>query len=425
MMPTLLPLFLSALLLSLLTGFFLLWPLRGRAADVGLPARQLATRVYRERLQELNADHMAGRIDAEGYAQLKLDLDRSLLADSEGIPESGSVVPAGRRSLRPFALIVLLGLPLLSLGLYVGVFLDRGVAPDLANQVVMAPTLDRLLAGQEPTAEDSRHTLQQFVRALQRRVEREPGNAEAWLTLGMGFMQARDYDPAKVALARAAELRPEDIQVVMTWLQAEVMTQQGGMSPRVRGALGRILHDHPDHQGALLMLAMASLRGGEREAAAEALTHLQRLRAAQTGSSERDSEADAEIARLLAQATQAPDAAASGTRYELEVSVAPELARQIPADATLFVFARAMQGPPMPLAVIRRPAGSLPLRLTLTDADSLNPSRPLSGEAVVVLQAKISRTGSATPAAGDWVATAVPVERGSQGVIRLRISETR
>lgn len=425
MMPTLLPLFLAAGLLALLTGFFLLWPLRGRAADAGLPARQLATRVYRERLQELNADHMAGRLDAEAYAQLKLDLDRSLLADSEGLAEAVTAASPTPRSLRPFALVVLLGLPLLSLGLYVGLFLDRGVAPDLANQATMAPTLDRLLGGQEPTAEDSRHTLQQFVRALQRRVEREPNNAEAWLTLGMGFMQARDYDPAKVALARAAELRPEDMQVVMTWLQAEVMTQQGTMSPRVRGTLGRILHDHPDHQGALLMLAMASLRGNERAAAVEALTHLQRLRAAQSGASARDSEADAEISRLLAQATQAPGAAVTGARYELEVSVAPELARQIPADATLFVFARAMQGAPMPVAVIRRPASGFPLLLTLSDADSLNPSRPLSGEAVVVVQAKVSRTGSATQTTGDWVATAVPVARGSQGVIRLRISETR
>lgn len=424
MMPTLLPLFLAALLLALLTGFLLLWPLRGRAADAGLPARQLATRVYRERLQELNADHMANRIDADAYAQLKLDLDRSLLADSE-TAEAAPAMPSAARSLRPLALAVLLGLPLLALGLYAGLFLDRGVAPDLANQAVMAPTLDRLLSGQAPTAEDGSHTLQQFVRALQRRVEREPDNAEAWLTLGMGFMQARDYDPAKVALARAAELRPEDMQVVMTWLQAEVMTQQGAMSPRVRGALGRILHDHPDHQGALLMLAMASLRGGEREAAAEALTHLQHLRAAQAGASARDSEADGEIARLLAQATAAPGAASAGVHYELEVTVAPELARQIPADATLFVFARAMQGPPMPVAVIRRPASGFPLRLTLSDSDSLNAGRPLSGEAVVVLQAKVSRSGSATPAAGDWVATAVPVERGSQGLIRLRISETR
>lgn len=422
MMPTLLPLFLAALLLAVLAGLLLLWPLRGRGADAGESARALATRVYRDRLQELNADFMANRIDTDAYAQLKVELDRTLLADSAGLTEQPAVPT---RSLRPLALGVLLGVLLLALGLYAGLLLDRGVAPDLAAQAAMAPTIDRLLAGQQPTPEDTHHTLAEFVRGLQRHLQHQPDDANAWMMLGMGFMQAHDYDPAKVALRRAAELSPDDPQIVMNWLQAEVMTQQGTMTPRVRGALGRILHDHPDHQGALLLLAMASLRGGEREAAVEALTHLQALRQQQADTRPGGHEADDEIARLLAQARQPAVEAQAGVHYDIEVNVAPELARQIPQDATLFVFAKSLQGPPMPLAVIRRPASDLPLHLTLTDADSLNPSRPLSAESVVVLQAKVSRTGSATPAAGDWIATAVPVQRGSQGVVQLRISETR
>jgi len=91
----------------------------------------------------------------------------------------------------------------------------------------------------------------------------------------------------------------------------------------------------------------------------------------------------------------------------------------------VFVFARALQGPPMPIAAWRRDAGQFPLRLRLTDADNLMPERRLSDQETVVLQAKISTTGSATPAAGDWEAAGVPVKRGQSGLVRLRISDVR
>lgn len=418
----LLPILLAALLLAVLTTFFLLWPLRGRHLDRGQSARDLGTRVYRERLQELNADLSTGRLDADGYAQLKVELDRNLLADQAGL----MAVASAPRPLRGLALALLILLPATSLGLYYGYFLNPGVAPDLGNQMSLRETIDQVLAGKEPSSDATRHSLQDFMRALQRRVQQEPGNADAWMTLGLGFLQARDLGPAKVALARAAELRPDDQQVVMTYVQASIMAQQDEMDPVARRLLARILHEQPDHQGALLMLALGSLRGGDKATAREVLTRLQTLRAAMPASAGTgDDDADARIAMLLAQTEETPAATVSGPHYEVEVTVAPELARIIPADATLFVFARSSDGMPMPVAVARRAGARFPLRLTLSDADSLQPSRLLSQQKQLILQARISRTGVATPSPGDWEAVAVPVQAGSASLVRLRISETR
>lgn len=422
MSPVLLPVLLSCLLLAVLTAFWLLWPLRGKVLDAGQSSRALSARVYRERLQELNADHMASRIDADTYAVLKLELDRGLLADADSTADTPA---APARPVRGLALAVLILLPLLSFGLYYGYFLNAGVARDLENQASLSQTLDLVLAGQPPAAGSDRHSLQDFMRALQRRVQQDPHNAEAWMTLGVGFLQAQDMGPAKVALARAAELRPDDIQIVMTYAQASIMSQQGPMDASVRALLARILHDQPDHQGALLMLGVGSLRGGDRATALTALTHLQTLRVAAPGTAPGDSDADQRIAQLLAEAGSDPAAAAAGMRVEIEVTLTPELARQLPPDATVFIFARALQGPPMPVAAIRRPAAQFPLRVTMTDADSLTPERLLSQQQDLVLQARISSTGSATPAAGDWEAVAVPVGKGSQGLVRLRISQVR
>lgn len=418
-----LPVLLASVLLTLLVAFWLLWPLRGRQIDLGLPARQLSARVYRDRLDELNADLMAQRIDAESYAALKLELDRSVLADTQASTEAAEAQPT--RSLRLFAISVILLLPLVSLGVYWGHFLNPLVIDDLNNQRVMALTLDRVLSGNPPPPEAEKHSLHDFMRALQRRVQSDPNNADAWMTLGVGFLQAKDMDPAKVALSRAAELRPDDTQIVLTYVQATIVTQQGAIDPQARTILTRILHDQPDHQGALLMLALGSLRAGDHDSAREAVLHLQRLRVGAVA----DAEVDTQLARLLAEANGAPAGASatnpSGIQYDVEVTLAPALVKKIPADATVFIFARSLQGPPMPVAVIRRPASQFPIRVTLSDSDSLMPDRLLSQQNPLVVQARISRTGNASPSVGDWEAVAVPVEKGNRSLIRLRVSETR
>jgi len=420
------PMLLLALLLTLLVVFALIWPLRGRAIATGQSVRQLSAQVYRDRLDELNADLSTGRLEAETYAALKLELDRGVLADTTADAQARSQRPANTSgSVRPLAFVLLLGVPVLTFALYLGHFLNAGVAPDLSNQLALSSSIDAVLAGKEPDASTKNTSLQSFMRALQRRVQAEPDNADAWMTLGLGFLQAKDFDPAKVALARAAELRPEDIQVVMTYVQATIMTQQGPMDPVARGMLGRILREQPEHQGALLMLGMGNLRAGERQQALAVLTQLQTLRAAeaQRQGGSHDSEADQRIARLIAEAKQSPQAAVAG--LDVEVTLDAEAARKLPAEAALFIFARTPSGPPMPVAVIRRPITQFPLRVTLTDADSLQPARLLSAQKDLVLQAKISMTGNATPAADDWQAVPVPVAEKNSGLIRLRIMPTR
>ena len=418
------PMLLVALLLTLLVVFALIWPLRGRAVATGQSVRQLSAQVYRDRLDELNADLSTGRLEAETYAALKLELDRGVLADAatNARTTQPAAVPG---SVRPLALILLLAVPVLTFGLYLGHFLHAGVTTDLNNQLALRSSIDAALAGQEPDANSRNTSLQDFMRALQRRVQAEPGNADAWMTLGLGFLQAKDFDPAKVALARAAELKPEDIPVVMTYVQATIMTQQGAMDPVARGMLGRILREQPEHQGALLMLGMGNLRAGEREQAYAVLSQLQALRAveAQRDGGSRDSEADQRIASLIAEAGQGEQAAVAG--LDVEVTLAADAARKLPAEAALFIFARTPSGPPMPVAVIRRPITQFPLRVTLTDADSLQSERLLSAQKDLVLQAKISMTGNATPAADDWQAVPVPVAEKNTGLIRLRIMPGR
>ncbi len=120
MSPVLMPLYLLALLLSLIVVMAVIWPLRGKAQTDSNCLQTLAARVYRERLDELNADHMANRIDADAYATLKLELDRGLLSD-HARDEQRQSQPLKR--VRILALSVLLVVPALSLALYLFYFI--------------------------------------------------------------------------------------------------------------------------------------------------------------------------------------------------------------------------------------------------------------------------------------------------------------
>jgi cytochrome c-type biogenesis protein CcmH len=98
------------------------------------------------------------------------------------------------------------------------------------------------------------------------------------------------------------------------------------------------------------------------------------------------------------------------------VSLAPELMRQAKPDESVFIFARAVDGPPLPLAVIRTTVQALPLRFTLDDSSSMAPGAKLSMHRQVVVSARVSRSGDAKPQPGDLVGSVQPVNVGATGV---------
>ncbi len=93
----------------------------------------------------------------------------------------------------------------------------------------------------------------------------------------------------------------------------------------------------------------------------------------------------------------APEAAAvSG-----EVSLAASLSSKALAGATLFIVAKSVDSPGMPVAVLRGKVGAWPVKFTLDDSQSMLPGRNLSSAGRVTIEARISQTGQPMPAAGD------------------------
>jgi cytochrome c-type biogenesis protein CcmH len=70
----------------------------------------------------------------------------------------------------------------------------------------------------------------------------------------------------------------------------------------------------------------------------------------------------------------------------------------------------------MPLAVLRTTAGELPRNFTLDDSMAMAPAARLSGASEVVVEARISKTGSATPSPGDLQGDSGVVKPGAHDV---------
>jgi cytochrome c-type biogenesis protein CcmH len=105
------------------------------------------------------------------------------------------------------------------------------------------------------------------------------------------------------------------------------------------------------------------------------------------------------------------------------VELDPKLAATVGSGDTLFVFARAVDGPKMPVAMLRKKVGDLPLKFTLDDSMSMTPQFKLSTAGRVVVGARISRSGDALARAGDIEGMSAPVLPGAAPV-RIVIGNT-
>ena len=66
----------------------------------------------------------------------------------------------------------------------------------------------------------------------------------------------------------------------------------------------------------------------------------------------------------------------------------------LPSD-TVFIFARAIDGPEVPVAVVQRSAADLPLEFSLSDSQAMSPETQVVKFRQCRRDRKISRTGGA------------------------------
>ncbi len=262
-------------------------------------------------------------------------------------------------------------------------------------------------------------TLRDGVKALQQALQSDPQRADGWALLGRSQAELGDVPAAADAFARAVALAPDDAGVLVEAAQARAQADAGKQfDDTAMDWLRQARRLAPDAERASWLLGIALRQRGRNAEAADVWSSL--LPRLEPGAAQA---LQAQIAIAREAAGQAVDAPAAEAPALLQVRVQlPASLKQAdwPASTQVFVLARAVGGPPMPVAARRLPLAGFPATVGLGDGDSPMPTAPLSAHAEVEVLARVSRSGSANRSDGDLQSEVVRVQLPHDGVVELR-----
>ncbi len=375
----------SGLLLLVALSFLLIPVLRGRRAQQEEDRTALNVALYQERVAELQAQGEAGVLDADALARGKDEAARELLADTENADASRSA-----RLGKALPIVAAFLVPAMAVGLYLHYGASDKVA--LTQEFAQAP-----------------QSLEEMTSRLERAVAAQPDNAEGLYFLGRAYMaQERPADAAK-AFERAVGVAGRAPELLGQWAQALYFANDKQWTAQFQALTDEALKADPKEVTSLGLLGIAAFEGERYQ---EAVDYWNRLlaqlpegdssRAALLGGIEKAKE------KLAAgEGKASAPVAASAAKLTVRVELAAALKDKVKPDDTVFIFARASSGPPMPLAAKRVTVAQLPIEVELSDSDAMMPNMKLSSFPEVQLMARISRAGQ--PTKGEWVGSGAPL----------------
>ena len=396
-----------AVLLIVAALLFLLPPLIQKDAGRDILARdQLNVTIFKDQLVELEGDLAAGVLTQEQYETARHDIERAFLSESGSdaahVAKAQTDVVIGRAA----AVVVAVVVPILAASLYN--MLGSGAAglhPESARPDVQA--------------EGHEGNLEEQVRKLQDHLQTSPEDGEGWSMLARSYYFLKQYGPASEAFARASQLAQDsDPALLVDYADALAMANGRNMAGRPYELVKQALSLQPYNQKALWLAGTATYQAKQYK---DTLEYWQRLLQIFPEGSENFVQMQrniGEIKQLLGMPVDAESAVtaqadAEAASIEGVVRLAPALRDRVSPEDTLFVFARAANGPRMPLAIVRKQVKDLPLQFTLDDSMAMNPAMKLSNFKQVVVGARISKSGNAMPQSGDLEGKLGPIELSS------------
>lgn len=257
----------------------------------------------------------------------------------------------------------------------------------------------------------------QPVDVLKARVANTPDDWDSWVSLARAHQAEGRYADAARAFGKATALRPGDAQLWADYADTLAAANGRRLIGRPTELVQKALALDPDHPKALWLAGTAALQRGDKDAAARHWRHLRELLPPDSADAKVLEANLTELAHDAPSSTKGPD----GVRITGEVRLADALASEVNPDATLFVVARAVDGPRAPLAVLRAQARQLPYRFVLDDSLAMVPQLKLSAFSRVAVKARISRSGIALPQSGDLTGEAVQVDPADAAPVHLII----
>ncbi|MCS4504234.1 hypothetical protein KBTX_00457 [wastewater metagenome] len=371
---------------------FVVVPLLRRRRAEAVSERQALLSAHRERFVELDAEREAGNLSEDEYREAYEELERQLLEGVSGPAEQGS---GGGRWM---SVAAGLAVPVVALGVYLVVGSPQTVLPTTGTQA------ERI--AQSGSLEEQRKFIRDNLGELQQRFEDDPGDVESGRMLARAYLAVdRPADAARV-LARLMETAGRQPDLLVDRARALAMANgETGLTGEPRKLLEQALKQAPAHPDALWFAGLAAVQAGE---AGRARSLWQRLLSELPPGSDSAKRLTAAIERLGGGSAGGDAAASSGAGVTVRIRVADDLAADLPAGTTVFVYARSPEGPEIPLAARRLTLGDLPAEVRLDSSMAMAGRSMAEGDRVELI-ARVSRSGRPMASAGDLQGSAGPV----------------
>jgi len=373
----------------------------------------------RTELQKYKTDLDEGTLNRQSYNSARQKLASQVLEEIESPAKIKIDMPPLRG--RWAGWMVSLLIPALALGIY----------SRLGNPELIGLSASPMAQAAGNHGSDEVGSIEEMIATLKEKLKNQPDDAEGWYMLARSYMSQKQYPDAVEAMKKVIALKSDNANILMQYADALAMTNNGRVSGEPEKVILQALELEPNHPEALWLAGIAAEEQNLHE---KAIGHWEKA----LGEMQDDAESKQLLGEAIADARSkisgSPDTttsdktaantggtattkeaktqATSNASITVKVSLTPELLEKAKPEDTVFVFARATQGPPMPLAAQRRQVKDLPFTVTLDDSQAMMPDRKLSKFDQVIVGA---RSGNPIKQSGDLEGLSEPISP-SQGV---------
>ena len=392
--------------LILLAFLFILPPFWRKPKVKIVDFDQRNVEIAQHRLAELKENRLTGGLSQAQYDEQFSDLEQALSDDLDIVSREIQVTTQSKWIIY----IVALGIPLLAGSLYF--MLGNYQAVSHTAEMSVDPEATKLLE------------INKMVLRLAEKMKAKPNDAQGWLILGRSYKALEQYPQAADAFANAYRLLGDQAEVMLLYADALAYVNNRNLAGRPSELVYKALALEPDNLNALWLGGMAKAQEGDAPAA---LKLWKKLEATLPPGSDSQQEIKNLLSSLakdtsLGQVQKEPEAKVSNFTLSVQVSLAPKLQKAAAAEDTVFIYAQAISGPKMPLAIVRKHVSDLPLTVSLNDSMAMMPNMKLSNFASVKLLARISKSGNAMTQPNDLIGIIEQVNLTDKSIHKIIIN---
>ena len=389
----------SALLLLILVLVLLLRPLFFPAKESATSRRQMNAAIYREELDKLEADRMAGTVDSYSYEQTHAEMRQRLFQDTDEADDF-AVLGSPKKTIIGICLFVVI--------LSAGFYFYLGDAAQIAQKSTERPM--------------TQESVEKMVDEFAAKMDKEPDNLKGWAMLARSYRILGRNTEAANAYARAGSFIDSDPQLLADYADVLAANANGNFAGKPQQLINKALAQDPNNLLALWLSGTAAFNVQNYKAAVQSWEKLAKQLPGESDEARAIAASIAE-ARSKGGLASASAPAISNQGVSGQVDIAPELKSKIKAGDVLMVIAR-KPGERMPVAVLKTPVTAFPISFVLNDALAMSPNALISQIPEVSVEVRISKTGMAMPEAGDLISTPQTIKVGTTNA-RLIIGQIR